>query len=189
MPQNINLLEELTIKKIYAFNSRLITQISLGWILLLILIYILAIGINADRKKTILKLEVVQKTIETKINSYNQILLPLKENVLPDVKTLPSGSINFLGFYRYLEDLAKFTPHGVWLTNIVFSEPNELVTIQGSAIIASSVSALINSLSKSDDFKNKKFDALQLRENISTGNTDFTISTLAPTTIETNEDE
>jgi Tfp pilus assembly protein PilN len=180
MAQNVNLLEEITINKIYAFDSKLIIKISLSWILLLILIYLLTAGINMNKQRNLHLLEISQQNLAAKINSYNQILLPLKEQGVADLKNLPAGSTNILGFYRYFEDLAKLTPHGVWLNSFSFSEPDSLITIKGSAIIASSVSALINSLSNSEDFRNKKFDTIQLQENLETGNTDFTISTILP---------
>ena len=182
MTQNINLLDELNIQPISTFNSRLIGQIALGWILLLTLIYILALGIHAGNQKTLATLETTQKNLLAEIAANQETISPPKVSTTTDSKVIPQSQINLLGFYRYLDDLAKFTPYGVWLNNIIFSEAeaDKSITIKGSSIAPSGVSTFLNSLHGSTSLQNKNFGTMQLQKNATSSNIDFTLSTKEP---------
>ena len=178
MTQNINLLDELGIQPISAFNSMLIGQISIGWILLLILIYVSASITHSSKQKTLLTLETTQKNLLANITANQEIILPKENTATADPKALPQSSINLLGFYRYLDDLARFTPNGIWLNNIIFSDAGESITIKGSSIAPSGVSIFLNSLHNSTSLYNKKFGAMQLKKSATSSNIDFTLSTV-----------
>ncbi|MDR1057903.1 MAG: PilN domain-containing protein [Coxiellaceae bacterium] len=175
MTQNINLITELTIQPPVTLNSRLITTITTGWVILLFLIYVLTYTINITKQKELPGLELIQKNLIAKIEIYKQEFAILQKQSIDSMA-------NIIGFHRYLEDLASLVPQGVWLNEITFASANNLVTIKGSTILASSVSVLINALNRSDNFRNKKFSAIHLQENSETHDTDFTISTVPITT-------
>jgi Tfp pilus assembly protein PilN len=179
MTQNINLIENLNLQPTSLFNSKLIVQISLGWILLLILVYFLAFGVNANKQKTLLTLEDTHKNLLEKISSYNQVSVMVQNQLLTDIRSLPIGSLNLLGFSSYLEDLAKYTPDGVWLSEIVFSEADNVITLKGSAISAIGVSTFLRLLEdKSVRLHEKKLDMLQLEKNSETNNIDFIVGSV-----------
>lgn len=180
MTQNINLLEELNIKPPVTLSSKLIVQISTVWLLLLFFIYFLASGIHSFKQKELPNLETKQKNLSSKIAIYQREFPALNAKKPVDSKDYTSKLINTSGFYQYFKDLATLVPHGLWLNEMTFSRPDNLVTLKGSAILASSISKLINSLGKSNSFRSKKFNVLQLQENPKTHNTDFTVSTTIP---------
>jgi len=189
MTQNINLLEELTLKPHVAFNSKVMVSISISWILILIFIYFFAYGVHAVRQKTLSELETTQKNLVSKIDAYKQEFPELVEEKSADLKTHKFSLQKSPGFYRYFKDLANLVPHGLWINEIVLSESDNSAIIKGSAIVAASVSTLLNSLSKAESFRNKKFNNLQLYENLETHNTDFTISTVNTIPMEPNKKE
>jgi len=179
MTQNINLLEELPVQQVSAFNGKIMLQIFVGWILILILIYTITFGIQSSKRQTLVSLETSEKKLLSKIKE----LAPLQEE--PYLENTPTNSGSLLGFYRYFEDLTALTPHGVWLNTIkIFEKDGSIITIKGSAVAASGVSALLESLNGSNSFRNKKFSAIQLEKNPQSDNTDFVISTVdsIPTT-------
>lgn len=174
MTQNINLLTEITLQPISALNSRLMVQICTGWILLLALIYVITFGINTNKQKNMAALALTQKNLIATLAVYTQTLSTIQNITLAN---LPIGSGSLIGFYRYLEDLASLTPHGTWLNYFNFSETDNSITLKGSTIAASGVSALLKSLDKVT-LRNKRFSTLQLQENLETNNIDFVISTV-----------
>jgi hypothetical protein len=177
MTQNINLLTELAIQPISAFNSRLMERIIVGWILALIVIYAIAFGVDWEKKRNLVTAEALQKKLLAKVASYNEILAPFREETYSaDSENLPASSGSITGFHNHLKDLAIFTPSGVWLNHIIISETDGLSTLEGSTVASSGVSALLDALSKSNSFRNKKFNTIRLEKNPETGNTDFTIS-------------
>lgn len=178
--QNINLLEELVVHPISAFNSKFIIQASIGLILILALIYGLAIATNSDKEKKLAKLEMTKQNLSKKIEAYDYESSTFAKRT-ENLKKLPSASIDILGFYRHFQDLAKFTPDGVWLSDIIISEPNNQITIMGSTVTAHGVSTLIHALAQSKSFSGKKFSEIKLQKDTVSKNIDFTISTATPT--------
>jgi len=174
--QNVNLLEEVKVHPTSALNGKLILQITIAWTIVLLLIYLLAVGTNSDKEKTLSQLKASQEKITLKIASYAKAPPTHEEGI--DLKDLPIGSTNLIGFYRHLEDLAKLTPDGVWLKDITVSEPDDTIIIKGTTIIPFGASSLIKSLNKSEIFRNEKFGELQLQKNTKSRNFDFTISTI-----------
>lgn len=177
MTQNINLLEEISIQPISAFNSKLMVQVAMVWMLLLILIYLLTLGVYLNNQKISLHLETVQNKLLTTIKNRDQAVSTHDET--PTLKDFPCGSGSMGGFYKYLEDLAKFTPDEVWLNSMVFSVADDAITIQGSSTAAVGVSMLLNALNKSSTFHSRKFNTLLLEKDSESSRTDFTISTIA----------
>lgn len=174
MSQNINLLEELTVNPVSAYNCRLLARISIGWVLLLALIYAITLSLYSNQKKTFRALETTQKTLTTKIATYKQELAALDPAYIND---LSPNSSSLLGFHRYLEDLAKFTPQGIWIKEMIFSEPDGAVTFKGSTIAASGISTFLNALGKSQSLNGKKFDTLHLQKDTESDGNDFIINT------------
>jgi hypothetical protein len=187
MTQNINLLTELAIRPISAFNSKLMERVIIAWLLALVLIYTVAFGVDLDKKRSLVNMEVLQKNLLTKVASYNEELALLQEESPLDSKNLPAGFANTTGFYDNLKDLATFTPTGVWLNYISISKIGDITTLEGSTITSSGVSALLDALSKSESFRNKKFNTINLEKKSGDGNTDFTIGNtiIAPTSTTT----
>lgn len=181
MTQNINLIEELNIQSTTAFNSQLVVKIVIGWIVLLIISYVLGIITNANNQKTLVTLEATQKSLTEKLATYAELTEFKGKADGATKKALPVASVNIQGFYLYLEDLARLTPDGVWLNEINISELNDEITIKGKSINASGVSALLNALNKSVRLKNKKFNTLQLQIDSQTNTIDFVISTISKT--------
>lgn len=174
MAQNINLLEEISVSPVSVYNCKLIINIVISWTLLLTLIYAVAITIHSNQKNLLSELENTQNVLMTKIAGYKRELATFEPAYMND---LSPNSGNLLGFSRYLEDLAKFIPQGVWLNEIIFSEPDGNVTFKGSSIAASGISTMLDALGKSQSLKDKNFSALQLEQNTDNG-TDFTINTV-----------
>lgn len=170
MAQNINLLEELTVYPISAYNCNLMVRLTIAWALLLTLIYGIALGVYFHQKKSIVILEDTQKEALTKIVAYKQELAAFEPTY--------TGTSSF-GFSSYLLDLAKFTPQGIWLKEIIISEIDGSVALKGSTIAASGISTLLNSLSKAPNLGKKKFNEVQLDKNTDSDSADFTISTIA----------
>ena len=177
MTQDINLLTELTLQPISALNSRLMVQICTGWILLLALIYAITFGVNLNKKQNMAALEMTQKNLISTLAIYAQTLSATQKKTPADLQNLPVGSGSLIGFYRYFEDLANLTPHGVWLNYFNFSETDNSIILKGSTVAASGVSALLKALDKST-LRNKKFSALQLQDDLESNNIDFVISTV-----------
>lgn len=179
MTQQINLLEELTVLPISAYNCKLIVHIIIGWILLLALIYVITLSLYLNQKSTLIDLEIKQKNIVTIIENYKLELNAIEPAYIDG--TTP-GSNNFPGFSSYLKDLATFTPPGIWLKEIIFSVPDGTVILKGSTIAASGISTLLNSLSKSRTLGDKRFGTIQLDKNTDTDSADFTINNIVAAT-------
>ncbi len=187
MTQNINLLTELAIRPISAFNSKLMERVVIAWFLALALIYTIAFGVDLDKKRSLVNMEALQKNLLTKVASYNEELALLQEESPLDSKSSSTGFANTTGFYNNLKDLATFTPTGVWLNYISISKIDDVTTLEGSALTSSGVSALLDALSKSESFRNNKFNTINLEKKPGAGNTDFTIGNtiVAPTSTAT----
>lgn len=175
--QNINLLTELTLQPVSALNSRLIIQLCVGWVLLLALIYLITLGVISKKEQALAALETTQKNLNATIAIYSQTLVLAQRRAPTNLQILPPGSGSLVGFYHYLEDLAKYTPHGVWLNYLYFSEIDNSITLEGSTVAASGVSALLQALDNSA-LRDKKFSTLQLQYDPQTNNTNFIISTI-----------
>lgn len=176
MTQNINLLEEIAIQPSSAFNSKVMTKITISFVLLLVLIYIITAGINLNQQRILSNLETTQKNLSAKISSYQQETTPFKEGSSRDLSGLPPSSGNLVGFYNHLNDLTNITPTGVWLNYINISG-SDVTTIKGGTITTLGISEFINALGKTNSWLNKKFYILQLNKNTESNNTDFIIST------------
>lgn len=177
MAQNVNLLAEIAITPVTYLNSRFMAKISAVWILLLILIYAAAFSVNMSKKQTLTTLENKKTTLQSKIDTYQRDLLHLQGGET----SLSLQSINnTTGFYNYLKDLAAFTPHAVWLTNISISEVDNSITIVGSTVAPSGVSALLEALDKAPSFGNKKFNNISMEKKSDSIGIDFKISSINP---------
>jgi len=177
MAQNINLLADLNVRSPAVLNSSLTIQISISWVFILIFIYLVTYVFYAIKQKELLNLETIQKNLTSRIATYKKALPGINiEN--KDVKSSYEPSLTSIkGFYGFLEDLANFVPQGIWVNDFVISKEDNSVTITGTSILSSGPSVLINALSKSTNFRDKKFVTIRLLENTNTHNTDFTITT------------
>lgn len=178
MAQNINLLEELLVRKVSLLNSKLATKLIIGWVLLLLSIYIIATAIQSSKQTTISNLENTRKNLAAIVTNYVGQNNQLKNIISLDTKNLPTSSTSVIGFYNYLLDLAKLTPDDVWLKEIVFSKKDNQITIAGTTITAAGISVFLSALDKSFYLDDKKLNTIKLQENDSNHYTDFTISTV-----------
>ena len=183
--QNIDLITTLTVRPGYRFNAKLMLQITVGWILVFVLIYVIAIGSNLHKKRVLIDLEFTQNGLQLQLNTLIRQLALFDNKASQPLGDFAVGSINAIGFYHYLEDLAKFTPEGVWLDNIVFSQLEGEVLLNGNSTTAAGISAFMDVLSKSGNFSNKKFAALELQKIPKSNNIHFVLSTAAVTNPET----
>jgi len=172
MEQNINFLSTLNIQAMPSFSAKLIMQIIGSWVLLLIFIYTIPFITHASKQKTLVGLESTQKTLQIQIENLNTEL-----NSTDETRVLPFIPGNLTGFYNYLEDLASFIPDNIWLDNIVFSQPDNLILLKGNATSASIIPTFIDALEKSEAFNDKKFGTLQLQKTPDSSNVSFTLST------------
>lgn len=175
--QNIDLITTLTVRSGYRFDAKLMLQITVGWILVFVLIYLIALGLNLHKRKVLIDLEFTQHKLQTQLNTLTRELALFNDKTSQSLGDFAIGSINAVGFYHYFEDLAKFTPEGVWLDNIVFSQLDGEVLLNGNSTTAVGVSAFMDILSKSDDFSNKKFSVFQLQKTPNSNNIHFVLST------------
>ena len=179
--QNIDLITALTVRSGYRFNAKLILQITIGWILVFVLTYVIALGLNLHKRKVLIDLEFTQSSLQSQLSTLTRQLALFDNKASQSLGDFAVGSINAIGFYHYLEDLAKFIPEGVWLDNIVFSQSEGEVLLNGNSTTAAGVSAFMDVLSKSSDFSNKKFAALELQKIPKSNNIHFVLSTAAVT--------
>lgn len=187
MTQNINLIEDLNIRPVSAFNSKLMAQVTVVWVLLLFLIYAININIDSHKANTITKLERTEKELMTKVSSYSQGFLPVQGTSEANLENIPATSTkNIDGFYGYLEDLAKYTLQGVWLTDISFTG-NKEITLKGKAISASGVSSFLNSLGSAKNLENKNLGTLELKKEPDLDITTFIISSVVDKQEKTDE--
>jgi hypothetical protein len=178
MEQNINLLAALDVKQISILNGTLMLRLIIGYVFLLMFIYGIFFISSSYKRKTFYELEDTRKTLQTKIDDVNKELGLFDINILENIKNLPFNTSNFVGFYRYLEDLAIIVPKDVWLTSIIFSQPNDLITLKGKAISTPDIPVFIGALEQSKDFDNKKFGMLQLQKSSDSNNIEFTLGTI-----------
>jgi len=179
--QNIDLITTLTVRSGYRFNAKFILQITVGWILFFVLIYVIAFGSNLHKKRVLIDLEFTRNGLQTQLNTLTRQLALFDNEASQSLGDFAIGSINAIGFYHYLEDLAKFTPEGVWLDNIVFSQSEGEVMLNGNSTTAAGISDFMNALSKSGNFSNKKFAVLELQKIPKSNNIHFVLSTAAVT--------
>ncbi len=66
------------------------------------------------------------------------------------------------GFSKYMSELSKVTPQGLWLTVISIDQDSKNISIQGKAQKAVTVATFINQLNDSDVFTNLYFDLFTL---------------------------
>lgn len=177
MTQNVNLLTEITLQPVSALNTKLMLKTLTACVALLALIYAIALVTDHSRQNNLNNLEKTQKELLNKIEDYYQ--------KFPELKTTPDASIpqksplspNTTGFYQQLEELSQITPHGLWLSYILISEIDNSAVLKGQTIVSSTISNFINSLNKSINFSNKKFNTWQLKDDPNSNNKDFVIST------------
>jgi hypothetical protein len=173
--QNINFLTTLNIQSISAFNSKLMIQIISGWVLLLFLIYTISLISHVSKQATLDNLTSTQKNLQAQIDKLDKELVSLNS---PQSLPLPLiNSDSLVGFYRYFKDLARFTPKDIWFNNIVFSQPNNLILLNGSTTSAANIPIFINALKKSKIFNEKKIGTLQIQKIPDTNNVEFTLGT------------
>lgn len=172
--QNINLLEELVVHPVSTFNSKLMLQVAVGGLLVLILIYVLAANVQREKDKKITSLQATKKELLQRLDDYQDQIAKKSD------EDLPVGIMNTEGFFRHLNDLAKTTPDGVWLKNIIITEPHENVILEGSSVSPIGVTSLIKALNKAENFRDKKFRELSLEKNPETKEVDFKVSTYPP---------
>ena len=185
MEQNINLITTLNIQPLSFFDAKLISQIIGGWFLLLVLIYTVAFSLNSPKQKTIANLESTKKTLQTQIGNLNTELSSFDTtDRIKSLKDLPFSSTNSIGFYGYLADLAKFTPNGIWLKDITFSQPDGLILLKGSTSAAAEIPLFIESLEASNNLKDKNLGTLQIQKAPNTNNIDFILGTVTTTATE-----
>jgi hypothetical protein len=183
MAQNINLITTLDIQPTSILSAKLIIQIVSGWVLLLILLYTTSFVSNSHKQKTLVNLNSIKKDLQTQMAAFNQELGKFNNtSTLQNLKNLPFSSTNVIGFYRYLESLATFTPRGIWLNELAFSQPDNLILLKGYATTSSEIPNFIKTLDKSNDFNDKIFGTLQLQKTPNSGNISFTLGTITATT-------
>ncbi|EKE01701.1 MAG: hypothetical protein ACD_21C00072G0024 [uncultured bacterium] len=188
MEQNINLLTTLNIQPTSFLNSVLIVQATSGWIILLILLYSISSVLHSNKQKSLVYLEATKKSIQMQVDALNLELTAFSQtNIQQGLTNLPFSSTNFIGFYRYLEDLATFTPKNIWLDNIIFSQPDDFIMLKGNATTAAEIPIFIDALNQSDDFNDKKFSTLQLQKNPDSNSIGFALGTIAATETESNK--
>lgn len=179
--QNINLLTALSLKPTEALDANLILQIIAAWVLVLTLIYFVALGFDLHKQKNLTKLEHTQTDLQSQVDNLNQKLATFTSKPLEHLEKLPFSSTYTIGFYHHLEDLAKFTPDGIWIDNIIFSQPEDLVIIKGNATTAAKVPFFLTALDTASSFEGDKFSTLQLQKAPTSNNVNFTIGTATAT--------
>lgn len=175
--QDINLITDLVVRPEYRLNAKLILQITVGWVLFFVLIYLIVFGLNLHKRKVLIDLEFTQNDLQSQLDTLTRKLALFDNRASESLGDFAVSSTNSIGFYHYLEDLVKFTPEGVWLDNIVFSQSDGEVSFTGNSVAAAGVSVFMDILSKSDDFSNKKFSVLQLQKIPNSNNIHFVLST------------
>lgn len=167
--QDINFLSTITIQQESLLNAKLIVQVAVGWILLLILVYLITLSSSLHKKTATASLKVIKNNLQVQVDALPKKMIPLS-NKTPDL-----SSKLFTGFYHYLEDLTLFTPPKVWLDNIIISQTNNSILLKGTATTAAEISIFLNALKKSNSFNNKQFNILQLQKTPISNNVNFTI--------------
>jgi len=186
MDQNINLLAELSTPKSALLQARSIVAISLTLLFILLSIS----GIKwLELKNAESKLPPLQTTKQNLLNQIDTVTKELNSSTqeVPVLHNLISiDPSQLLGFSRYLDDLAEFTPEGIWLEELTFGQPENYTAIKGTSLSASLVPTFLKALNKSDDLGKKPFTTLQLQKMENTNYIKFTLSTLTETTPITN---
>jgi Tfp pilus assembly protein PilN len=176
--QNINLLGTGPEQQDTRFQASLLTQIAIGWMVFLIVIYALSWvhSLYLDRQYAAVN-KINTETLK-KIQDLSQKATTLTASTQNNLSNVPKVDTQKLqGFYNYLEDLAEFTPAGIWFNQISFSRLGDNIMLNGNALSATMVPELLNSLIKSDDMHNKKFSTLQLQKSDKNNSVSFTLST------------
>ncbi len=178
MAQNINLLTEIAIRPVSPLNSRLIVKISAGWILVLVIVYLINLVVYTNTKQLLTGLENQKAVLQSQVdNCQKELSRLLGGETLLNLQGLPIGSNNTRGFYNHLKDLAAFIPHAVWLTNINISEIDGSIVIEGGTVASSGVPALIDALNKAPNFDNKKFNTILIDKKPDSVDINFILST------------
>ncbi|MCL5260538.1 MAG: PilN domain-containing protein [Gammaproteobacteria bacterium] len=181
MDQNINLLAELSTPKSTLLYARSIVAISLTLLFILLAISgIKWIELKSDQSK-LQPLQTKKQNLLSQIDVVTKELNSTKQEVPVLHNLISIDPSQLLGFSRYLDDLAEFTPEGIWLEELTFGQPADYITIKGTSLSASLVPTFLKALNKSDDLGKKPFTTLQLQKMENTNYIKFTLSTITET--------
>lgn len=182
MQQNINLLSSLpSITKIL-LSARQILQALGVWIIFLLII----VGINfifMGPSNNIANLEIKRKNLSLQLESLatetaliikNTKKISLTSNV---ATTIPSAILKTTGFSPFLDALAKYTPEGIGLENMIFSNLNFEVRLAGKALTESLLPEYLNILNNNPIFSDRNFTELTLQKEEKSRIVNFTLST------------
>lgn len=113
-------------------------------------------------------------------NKYDHLLGEEKQAQSPDMsqfrqKLQQLRQNSSLLYSHYLVALGKYTPQNVWLTNIEISKGGNFVKLRGKALSYHDVTVFTQNLNKSQAFKNKNFETLNIDQ--SQDNQSFVLAT------------
>jgi Tfp pilus assembly protein PilN len=182
MSQNINLLTTLPSYPKTGFTPKTLLQLFLCWLALLIVIYFFAVGVSIHRQSKLQNLQQKEKALLEQIDNTGKTIATYKSIALRGAITTALGQNATVerakaGFYEYLNDLAEFTPPGIWLQSIIIDNSSGDISLQGSAYSAALVANFLQKLDKSDIYPGKKFGTLKLKKSDTENIVSFTLGT------------
>lgn len=189
MEQNINLLSGLpSITRVYLSTKQML-QILGGWIILLFAVVIISY-VFSESESTLNLLKTQRKNLNDQLvalSTETTVTLKELEQIAPKTanrETPTKKSGEFAGFANYLDALAKITPEGIGLENIVLNNMPAEIRLFGKAISDALIPEYLYNLNKNLVFAENKFTELTLQKTEKSRIVTFTLGTSKATKVE-----
>lgn len=197
MIQQINFYPLLPTKSKYSLTPALGIRVCVGFIILLMVVYLLNLLIYFWQNNKLSDLAQTQQLAQQQLSELNehysdaaspkplswqnqQLAAELSAKQMSLVKLKQRGEPNEQGYSGYLLAFAKTIVPNVWLTNIHIINTTQQIALTGNALDSTSIMQFIQSMSREMLFNNKAFNVLRLENSTTDSNViNFTLSTKA----------
>jgi len=175
MQLNINLLEDLPIAKATQkyLSAPFLRLVFVYFIGALLLIHFLNLALYYNAKSNMGKLTA---TLTTYVDNYSQLQKQIDDLQFPEAIEVTKDMTITNQLTPYLQKLASYTPHGIWLTNLNLNQKSEIFSITGQSIKTSFILELIKNIAQYNIFNGQALSNIKIQQDPKIKTVSFTIS-------------